>query len=84
MKKGTVYKMALCGLFAAIMAVCSWMAIASANGLIGTTRAAKPRRNPQRVAPLCGFFFVVGTVRSDRLFGCVYYSTANSGYARGK
>lgn len=27
MKKGTVYKMALCGLFAAIMAVCSWITI---------------------------------------------------------
>lgn len=27
MKKGTVYKMALCGLFAAIMAVCSWVTI---------------------------------------------------------
>ena len=27
MKKGTVYKMALCGLFAAITAVCSWITI---------------------------------------------------------
>lgn len=30
MKKGTVYKMALCGLFAAIMAVCSWITIPTA------------------------------------------------------
>lgn len=30
MKKGTVYKMALCGLFATIMAVCSWITIPTA------------------------------------------------------
>ena len=30
MKKGTVYKMALCGLFAAITAVCSWITIPTA------------------------------------------------------
>lgn len=30
MKKGTVYQMALCGLFAAITAVCSWITIPTA------------------------------------------------------
>ena len=30
MKKSTIYKMALCGLFAAIMAVCSWITIPTA------------------------------------------------------
>lgn len=30
MKKGTVYKMALCGLFAALTAVCSWITIPTA------------------------------------------------------